>query len=295
VIDQSTADIERFDITVGSLTFQARQAGPPDGRPVILLHGAPQTSACWNQALAALGAAGYHAVAFSQRGYSPGARPDGVEEYAMDLLVGDVLDVADTLGFATFDLVGHDWGGGVAWVLAGRHPERIATLTVASAPHPASFTDAYNTSEGAAADDDQYKRSSYVRVIIEQPGVMEERFLANGKELMQKSFAGLPEDAVAEYLELVGTPEGLRCAFNWYRANGPRPVPREYADIIVPTLYVWSDQDEALGPTAAYATEKHVTGPYRFVEIHGVDHWIPERAADQFNQEMLAHLAAYAP
>ncbi len=117
--------IERFDLTVGPLTFQARQAGPPDGRPVILLHGAPQTSACWNQQLPALAAAGHRAVAFTQRGYSPGARFDDVEAYTLDKLVGDVLDVADVLGFDRFDLVGHDFGGGVAWAVAGHHPDRV--------------------------------------------------------------------------------------------------------------------------------------------------------------------------
>jgi pimeloyl-ACP methyl ester carboxylesterase len=96
VLDQPST-IERFDITVGPLTFQARQAGPSDGRPVMLLHGVPQTAACWNQQLEALSRAGYRAVAFTQRGYSPGARIDAVEAYTMDKLAGDVLGVADEL------------------------------------------------------------------------------------------------------------------------------------------------------------------------------------------------------
>src|SRR4051795_9821397 len=99
------ATIERFEITIEPFTFQARRAGPPDGRPVILLHGVPQTSACWIAQLEALGAAGHHAVAFTQRGYSPGARIDDVAAFTMDNLTGDVLGVADELGFDRFDVV----------------------------------------------------------------------------------------------------------------------------------------------------------------------------------------------
>ncbi|MGH9188356.1 MAG: alpha/beta fold hydrolase, partial [Acidimicrobiales bacterium] len=149
----SATTIERFDITVGPLTFQARQAGPADGRPVILLHGVPQTAACWTAQLVALAAAGYRAVAFTQRGYSPGARFDDVEAYTMDKLAIDVLDVADALGFERFDVVGHDAGAGVAWTLGGYHAERVVTLTIASVPHPAAFANAYRNSKGSPQDD----------------------------------------------------------------------------------------------------------------------------------------------
>ena len=295
-----TNTIERFDITVGPLTFQARQAGPADGRAVMLLHGVPQTSACWNRQLDALSRAGYHAVAFTQRGYSPGARIDAVDAYTMDKLAGDVLGVADALGFDRFDVVGHDAGAGVAWTLGGYHADRVSTLTIASVPHPAAFAASYRASKGAG-DDDQHSRSGYMRQIVGQPrGAMEQLFLANGKQVLRAVLAGLPDESVDEYVEIVGTPEGMRGALDWYRAGALRRAPgqpnglsADFPDIEVPTLYVWSDQDPALGPTAAYATENHVKGPYRFVVLEGVGHWIPELAADRFNQELLAHLAAH--
>jgi pimeloyl-ACP methyl ester carboxylesterase len=292
--------IERFDITVGPLTFQARQAGPADGRAVMLLHGVPQTSACWNRQLDALSHAGYRAVAFTQRGYSPGARIDAVEAYTMDKLAGDVLDVADALGFDRFDVVGHDAGAGVAWTLGGYHADRVSTLTIASVPHPAAFAASYRASKDAG-DDDQHSRSGYMRQIVGQPrGAMEQLFLANGKQVLRAVLAGLPDESVAEYVDIVGTPEGMRGALDWYRAGALRRAPgqpngmsADFPDIEVPTLYVWSDQDPALGPKAAYATENHVNGPYRFVVLEGVGHWIPELAADRFNEELLAHLAAH--
>jgi pimeloyl-ACP methyl ester carboxylesterase len=109
-------------------------AGPPTGELVMLLHGFPQTCACWTPLLETLAAAGYRAVAPDQRGYSSTARPTTVTAYRMPELVADVAAIADRLGAATFHLVGHDWGGVVAWRLTGQHPERVATLTAVSTP-----------------------------------------------------------------------------------------------------------------------------------------------------------------
>jgi pimeloyl-ACP methyl ester carboxylesterase len=292
--------IERFEVTVHPFTFQARRAGPPDGRPVILLHGVPQTSACWIHQLAALGDAGYHAVAFTQRGYSPGARVDDVAAFTMDKLAGDVLGVADALGIDRFDVVGHDAGAGVAWALGAYHPDRITTLAIASVPHPAAFAAAYETSKDDGTDG-QHARSGYMRDIISLPrGQIEEAFIANDRQVMQLLLAGLPEESVAEYLEIVGTPEGIRGCLDWYRAGAlprepgtPRAAPSEFPAVDLPTLFVWSDQDPAIGPEGAYATERYVTGPYKFVVLEGIGHWIPEQAADRFSAELLAHLAAH--
>ena len=297
--------IERFEVTVGPFTFQARRAGPPDGRPVILLHGVPQTSACWIAQLEALAAAGHHAVAFTQRGYSPGARIDDVAAFTMDKLAGDVLDVADALGFDTFDVVGHDAGAGVAWTLGGYHADRIVTLAIASVPHPAAFADAYRGKGrgDGGADDDQHERSGYMRQIVTQPrGQMEQLFLAGDGQLMRAMFAGVPESSVDEYVEVLGTPEGMRGVLDWYRAGAlprepgvPRGMDPDFPAIEVPTLYVWSDEDPAIGPAGAHATEHHVRGPYRFVVLEGIGHWIPETAAARFNEELLDHLRRHPP
>ena len=284
--------IERFDLTVGPLTFQARQAGPPNGRPVVLLHGAPQTSACWNRQLPALAAAGHRAVVFTQRGYSPGARFDEVEAYTLDKLVGDVLDVADTLGFERFDVVGHDFGGGVAWAVAGHHPDRVSTVTVASTPHPAAFAHAYRSTQGSDSDD-QHQRSGYMRIIKQTPrGDFERMLLSGGDQTMRAMLAGLPDDSVAEYTEIVGTFEGLQASTDWYRA-GSNKTAAAVPPASMPTLFVWADNDPALGSAAAEATASFVTGPFRFVILEGAGHWIPELAADRFNTELVAHLAAH--
>jgi pimeloyl-ACP methyl ester carboxylesterase len=131
--------IEPLQLPARGLAFDALAAGPPTGELVVLLHGFPQTSACWTQLLETLAAAGYRAVAPDQRGYSPGARPTTVSAYRLPELVADVVAIADRLDAETFHLVGHDWGGVVAWRLAGHQPERVATLTAVSTPHPRAF------------------------------------------------------------------------------------------------------------------------------------------------------------
>ena len=113
--------MESIELAVGDLVFDARATGPADGALALLLHGFPQTSFAWRHQLEVLAAAGYRAVAPDQSGYSPRARPAEVEEYRSDRLVGDVLGMADVLGVDRFHLVGHDWGGAVAWQVTGRH------------------------------------------------------------------------------------------------------------------------------------------------------------------------------
>src|ERR1017187_222230 len=127
-------NISVIDGLANRWTFTTRMAGPEDGPPAILLHGFPQTSRCFSSQLLAVGEAGFRAVAPDQRGYSPGARPTGVDDYLVDNLASDIAALADALAFDTFDLVGHDWGGLVAWTVAGLHPQRVRTRTSVSTP-----------------------------------------------------------------------------------------------------------------------------------------------------------------
>jgi len=290
-------------VTASGWIFRARESGrdSADGPPVILLHGFPQTSRCWAATLPVLAGAGDRAVAFDQRGYSPGARPDDVAAYKPDLLVTDVLEVADALGADTFHLVGHDFGGMVAWMVAGHHPDRVRTLTVASTPHPAAFRRAYQAATSPGDDgtgtgtggDDQHERSGYMRAFRESPrGDIEASLLADDGAALRLAFAGLPAPAADDYVAALAEPGALVAAIDWYRSMSGRasaatpPSP-------VPTLYVWGDQDPALGRSAAEATADLVTGPYHFEVLEGTGHWIPELAADELHALLLPHLAAH--
>src|ERR1041384_4535653 len=131
-------------ITISShLTFDALTAGEPGAPLVLLLHGFAESMHCWRAQVAALADAGYRVVAPGQRGYSPGARPDprDTANYHIDRLMDDAWAMVAACGYADarFHLVGHDWGGSIAWALADRHHERLASLTILSRPHPNAF------------------------------------------------------------------------------------------------------------------------------------------------------------
>jgi pimeloyl-ACP methyl ester carboxylesterase len=295
----SRTGTDMVEIAANGLTFRARVAGPEDGRVVLLLHGFPQTSRCWAAQLDALAAAGHRAVAVDQRGYSPGARPDDPAAYAMAHLVDDVLGILDALHTDQVDLVGHDFGGSVAWTVAGHHPGKVRTLTIASTPHPLAFVRAYQGRAAAAgqgaeggASSDQNQRSGYMRAFREAPrGQIEAQLLADDAAGLRQAYAGLPEASIAAHIEDMSAPGVLVAAVDWYRAMSAKasvavpPCP-------APTLYVWSDADPSIGRAAAEATEGNVTGPYDFVVLEGISHWIPEQAAPTFTPLLLTHLAA---
>ena len=286
--DQSTgaADRPTSDVAVGPYNFTTRLAGPTDGEAVILLHGFPQTSLAWVAQLDALAGAGYRAVAFDQRGYSPGARPDDVEAYRTPSLVSDVLGVADSLGVERLHLVGHDWGGAVAWQVAGRHPERVRTLTVVSTPHPAAMGLALAGNLGG----DQGQRSAYFEVFRAEGS--ENQFLANDAAAFRMLFdvSGMPAGRGEPYIAALGTPAALGAALNWYRAADLSLI-EGLGPIVSPTLYIWSTEDPALGREAAEATAQFVEGPYRFEVLEGVSHWVSEEAPDRLNALLLDHVA----
>ena len=137
-------DLERSRLTTRAvacdgLLFTVDVAGPPDGLPVLLLHGFPQSRRAWWRQLDALGNAGFRCFAPDQRGFSSGARPMESEAYALDKLIGDALGIMDEVGVERFHLVGHDWGGHLAWNVAIRAPRRVMSLAILSRPHPAAF------------------------------------------------------------------------------------------------------------------------------------------------------------
>jgi pimeloyl-ACP methyl ester carboxylesterase len=283
----SASDWEHIEVPVGELVFDGLAAGPPEGELVLLLHGFPQSSWEWRSQLSVLGGAGYRAVAPDQRGYSPRARPEGVEHYGADRLTADVLGIADWLGGHRFHVVGHDWGALVAWQLAGRWPERLRTVTAVSIAHPMAMVEALASPSG-----DQLARSAYVS-FFQRPDLAERLLLAGEGSGLRELFANTgyhDREAMERYVALLSEPGALTAALNWYRAldlstaAGLQPV-------VVPTLFVWSTDDPAIGREAADATAGHVApDAYRFEVLEDVGHWVPEEAADDLNRLLLEHL-----
>jgi pimeloyl-ACP methyl ester carboxylesterase len=286
---QSDDGITMTRIDVGGFTFDVRAAGPDDGEVVILLHGFPQTSHEWRHQLRALGEAGFRAVAPDQRGYSPGARPARVEDYALPLLIGDVIGLADAIGADRFHVVGHDWGAAVAWGVAIAARDRVITANPVSVPHPDAFARVLNDPDSC-----QVAASSYFDLFIQPDS--EDGFLANDQALLRGLYAGMGEDAVAEYLRVLGSKPALGAALDWYRANiGDRNLQRPATGAVtVPTMFTWSDGDTALCVDGAVLTEEYVEGPYRFEVLEGIDHWIPEMAAERMSSLLVEHLTQYS-
>lgn len=293
-----SAAVEQIEIPVGPFTFDALRAGPVDGEPVLLLHGFPQTGWSWRHQLEALAEAGYQAVAPDQRGYSPRARPTETEAYALDLLVGDALGMADHLGWDRFHLVGHDWGAMVAWVLAGTHQDRVATLTTLSVPHPFAFAEAMAATP-PEGEPTQRERSSYIDVFRTEGS--EDMLLKDDAFLLRRMFTGdgelLPLGAISEeeaehYVQAVGTPEAMRAALSWYRAMSPAAL-EGFGAITMPTMHIWSTDDIALGRPGAEATAKYVEGPYRFVVLEDITHWIAEQAPERTNELLLEQVRTH--
>lgn len=274
---------DHLSIPTAAGSFDAIAAGPEDGRPVLLLHGFPEASIEWRYQVAALGERGFRAVAPDQRGYSPGVRPENPAEYGITSLVDDVVAIADALGWARFDLVGHDWGGAVAWWTADGHADRLRSLAVVSTPHPAALATAMKT------DEDQANRSRYMTEWRNAPAT-ERAMLADDARALRQIFGrDVPRDAVDEYVQRLQEPGAMTAALNWYRGGRP---PAATGTIDTPTLYVWTTDDAAFGDVAAFGTREHCTGPYRFEMLEDVSHWAPEHAPEAITGLLLEHLDA---
>lgn len=275
-------------IPVGSLTFDALEAGPRDGEPVLLLHGFPQTSVSWRFIQSGLADAGYRSIAPDLRGYSPDARPLDVDAYRIDELIADVVGIADELDLDRFHLIGHDWGGALAWHVAGRHGPRLRTLTVLSTPHPRAFEAAKRA--GPSADgDDQRAKSGYMDDF--RTSGFEDVLLADDRALLRLMVEGAGMDPESARLSLrhFHDRDAVVGALNWYRGAESGDA-STVGPITVPTLYLWSTEDIALGRTAAEATGELVDGDYEFVVLDGVTHWIPEEAPDTVLEHLGTHL-----
>jgi pimeloyl-ACP methyl ester carboxylesterase len=224
-------------------------------------------------------------VAPDQRGYSPDVRPADVRDYQLDDLTGDVLAIAEHLGWRTFDLVGHDWGATVAWLVAAEHPDRVRTLTAVSMPHPSAFAEALRE------DEDQVMRAQHLQ-LYRSSGTAEKRLLAEDAAGLRQAFdRRIPPSRIDDYLTRLREPGALTAALNWYRAT---PLTRlDAPKVSVPTLYVWSTEDVTVGSAAAMATEAWVSGPYRFEMLEDVSHWVPEEEPEVLTALLADHLRTY--
>ena len=193
---------------------------------------------------------------------------------------------ASGYGDRRFHLAGHDWGGSIAWALADRYPERVASLTVLSRPHPNAFNRALQITDG-----EQAQRSRHHTAFLE-PNAVDVVLADDCKWLRERLKAnGVPAAAIAAHLAVLGNRDAMAAALAWYRARGAIRGP--LGPTRVPTLYIWGDADDTVGRTAAEGTVDFVAAPYRFEVLPGVGHFAADQAPNRVSELLLEHLAAH--
>lgn len=257
-------------IEANGMTFRARVTGLGSSGPgLVLLHGFPETSAMWAPLEAAAASAGYRVLSFDQRGYSPGARPAGVEHYQVPELVGDVLAVADAVGFDRFHLVGHDWGCVVGWGVAIQHPERLRSWTGLSVPHP-----------GALVDYVRRQPPTYLAVFT-APWLPELLLGFNRMALVRRNAYDLmPTEQRDEYLAVFLEPGALTATLNWYRAIAASLDAEDIAGPVdTATLFIWGSGEGWVTDDALARQRELAIGPYTELELDA-GHWLIEQQTE---------------
>ncbi len=278
-----------YQLQIGDFNFRARYRGAQnEGDALIMLHGFPESLITWDGLGESAAAAGYRALAFDQRGYSPGARPDDIADYDIWLLVDDVIAVADHLGFERFHLVGHDWGAGVGWAVVAAYPERVLSWTGLSIPQTGVFMD------GVVNDPEQRERSKYFG-FIQRPIIPEFVLTVINNPLMNKVLDNTPNARQRKHLDVLQEPGALTAAMNWYRAMDPATLavePRLTAPVTVPTRFIWGTKDGVIAASVVERQRSRMQGPFDLYSLdagHGLMHEQPDTMAEL----ILGHIGNY--
>jgi pimeloyl-ACP methyl ester carboxylesterase len=208
------------------------------------------------------------------------------EAYALDKLIGDALGIMDEVGVERFHLVGHDWGGHLAWNVAIRAPRRAMSLAILSRPHPAAFA------ESLERDPEQATRSRHHSALL-APGTAD-ALRASGMAPLRSMLKrqGVPDEDAESYIATLSEEGAMEAAINWYRAAAGSFRDRSAPKVSAPTLYIWGDADATVGRIAAELTADHVEGPYRFSAIPGAGHFLTDQVPNVVNALLLEHLVA---
>ncbi|MGX7894777.1 alpha/beta fold hydrolase [Tsuneonella sp. HG222] len=270
--------------------------GPRGAPALIFLHGFPENHRTWRHQVAHFSDR-FRCVAPDQRGYGQSSRPPEVSDYTADKLAGDVFQLADALGIDRFTIVGHDWGGAIAWIVAALgQGTRVERCVIANAPHPAIFQRLLWT------DRAQRRASQYMRAFRDPAN--DELVRQHGlgtlllKALDWSKPSPMPPEERAILLEEWADPERAFAMLNWYRASAidvppadaPLALPEDYAPfplprIAIPTLVVWAEGDEAL-PLVNTEGLSDWVGDLRLVTVPGSGHFVPWEAPDAVNAAM---------
>ncbi len=265
---------ERGEVQLSEVRLDyACQGAHVEGQPtVLMLHGFPEFWMGWAEVMDLLAPA-RRVLAPDQRGYNTSDKPEALEDYELDHLVGDIAELIDQLDGPVV-LVGHDWGGAVAWAVAARHPDKLDRLVIANAPHMNVF------GELLATDPDQQEAFSYLDLFMLDSA--DELLVANDFGLLADMFEGvLSEEELGAYKEAWGQERAIEGGLNWYRANFEDGLPKgdEQLLVEVPTLVLWGMDDTALLPSNLDGLDAYVSD-LQVQEVPGATHWIAHELPD---------------
>ena len=265
-------------VEVGGTGIEYQVTG--QGRPVILLHGFPDSGRLWRNQVPTLADAGFQVIVPDLRGYGRSSKPAEIEAYSLLLLAADVGAVLADLDIARAHVVGHDWGAALAWAIAALAPDSIDHLVAMSVGHPATFRRTLKQRE-----------KSWYMLLFQFPGIAE-RWLSDDGWANFRAWAGHPDtDQVIAELEANGS---LTPALNYYRANVPPEswvgAPLQLPPVQAPTMGIWSTGDGALTEVQMTDSAQNVAGPWRYERLDGPGHWMQLEAPAQVNELLLDFL-----
>lgn len=251
-----------------------------EGRPVVLLHGFPDSGRLWRHQVPALAAAGFRVIVPDLRGYGRSGKPDDVEAYSLPLLAADVQAVLTQEQISRAHVVGHDWGAALAWVLASLVPDQVDHLAVLSVGHPATFLRTL-----------EQRQMSWYMLLFQFAGVAEQ-WLTDGNWANFRAWARHPDaDHVIADLEGTGS---LTPGLNWYRANIPPASwvgpPLQLPPVQSPVMGIWSTGDMALTEVQMTDSAENVAGRWRYERLDGPGHWMQLDAPGQVSELLLDFL-----
>jgi pimeloyl-ACP methyl ester carboxylesterase len=270
-------------VDVGQVRLHTAMYG--DGPPVVLLHGFPEYWYSWRHQMRALAAAGYRAIAPDMRGYHLSDKPRGVSQYRVEQLAADVVGLIRALNYDKVHLVAHDWGGVVAFYVAGLYPERVEKLVIMNAPHPAIFRRAMRTRA-------QRARSRYV-LMFQVPFIPE--WTVRRKHFMQRLLRGwavhngaFTDLDIARFEEALAMPGAATAAIHYYRAALRYRAP-SLPVIHAPALVIWGEQDRALGAELLEGLD-HYVPRVRIHRLPDASHWVQQDCPEETNAALIGFL-----
>ena len=277
------ANVEDHYVNTNGIHLHVLQIGPTDGPLVILLHGFPEFSYAWRKQVPHLVSAGYRVWVPDQRGYNLSDKPKGIGSYTLDELAKDVIGLIDAAEEKDAFLVGHDWGGAVAWYVATKYPDYITKMVVLNMPHGNVMR------KHLRFNPVQRRRSRYI-FFFQIPWLPEIRmklqsFKGLRSALKNSSLPGTFSDSDLEiYTQAWAKPKAYHSMINWYRAAIQKPPSYEhYPKVTVPTLLIWGELDKFLGKEMAQLSIDLCENG-RLVMIEGATHWVQHEKADKVNK-----------